>query len=252
MFFWTASNHTVRRFRCGVFFSCFSLIALLGSCSRFETRQVLATVLALEGSATVVHQGSAAPVARLSLLAVGDHLRTEPGGKATISLVPGARIVLNEDSELQVEQLQIHKLGGSVSHAVRARNARIRVLRGSICASVVHRSVQPHIRLYVATPAGTFEASPGSIFYLRVTETATHVACAGGTVTLIENAAHNAETLEADYVREWEKEKAAGLPMQAVRDANSREEVQKALAAGRESQELERSRRNLIPGLPES
>ena len=249
MFSWTESRHTVCRFSSSTILCCLGLSAFLGSCDRFETREVLATVLAVDGKATVVHEANAMPAAQVPLLAVGDRLRTERDGKVMVSLVPGARVVLSRDSELEVEELKIHKLGAAVSHAVRARNAHIRLLRGSICASVVQRRVRPHIRLYVGTPAGTFEASPGTTFYVRVNETVTHVACAGGTVSLGSGGDADAEMLEAGYAREWEKEKANGLPMQVVRDPNLREEVQNALAAARTSEDLEDSRRYIMPGL---
>src|SRR6266852_550869 len=132
MFSWTESRHTVCRFSSSTILCCLGLSAFLGSCDRFETREVLATVLAVDGKATVVHEANAMPAGQLSLLAVGDRLRTERDGKVMVSLVPGARVVLSRDSELEVEELKIHRLGAAVSHAVRARNAHIRLLQGSI------------------------------------------------------------------------------------------------------------------------
>lgn len=226
------------------------IAALTGSCSKFETRDVLASVLAVEGEAIVLSRGTNIRATPATLLRTGDHLKTEACSSVTISLVPGARIVVEEDSELEVEKLQIHKLAATVSHPVRARNAQVRLLRGSMYASVVFRTARPHVRLSVTTPATTCEGDPGDIFLVRVNGTATHILCAAGQVAVASSTASDAALLEAGYAQDFiENDESQPAPF---RDANEAAEAQNALINAEVSRELERARINLIPGIPKS
>ena len=226
------------------------IAALAGSCSKFETRDVLASVLAVEGEAIVIRNGTTTRANPTTLLRTGDRLRTEACSSATISLVPGVRIVVEEDSELEMEELRIHKLAATVSHPVRARNAQARLLRGSIHASVVFRTVRPHVRLYVRTPATTYEGDPGDVFFVRVNRAATHVVCAAGQIAVISNTTEDAALLEAGYAQDFSKN--GGSQPAPFRDANEAEEAQNALRHAEVAQELEQAKISLIPGISQS
>jgi ferric-dicitrate binding protein FerR (iron transport regulator) len=224
------------------------IAALTGSCSKFETRDVLASVLAVEGEAIVLSRGTNIRATPATLLRTGDHLKTGACSSVTISLVPGARIVVEEDSELEVENLQIHKLAATVSHPVRARNAQVRLLRGSMYASVVFRTVQPHVRLSVTTPVITCEGDPGDAFLVRLNGTTTHILCAAGEVTVISNMSDDTASLEAGYAQDFTKDGRS--PPAPFRDANEAVEAQNALKNAEISRELERAKINLFPGIP--
>src|SRR4051794_33136012 len=86
-------------------------LLVVSSCARFETVGVLTKVIALDGAATVLRKGETTPLPLTigQRLAPGDMIRSSDGARATLSLVPGIRIVLLGGSELLLERLDIRK-----------------------------------------------------------------------------------------------------------------------------------------------
>jgi hypothetical protein len=189
-------------------------------------------VLAVEGSAILKHQGGsdAQPVTTSSRLPAGDSIRTTKEAQVRVMLVPGMLVALGGGCELQIEQLWIAKDGNAMVNSMRARNGRIRLMRG-VLDGTLEQSDIPHVDLIVATTWGEIIARSGSSFRVEATPEHARILCVRGQLQL--QAAHHPGTaLDPGFLEDWPN------LIGAAKAADSEAKAQEDLVAALEQERL--------------
>lgn len=126
------------------------------SCQPLFQRQVSASVLALEGSAALVRGQQHLPLASGDEVAPGDRIVTEVGSRLDLMVLPGILVELAGETEIEITRLRLVRDGNETIHAMRAREASLRLLRGTLVAAIGQS--QTRSRLFAQTAAGDLTA----------------------------------------------------------------------------------------------
>lgn len=209
-------------------------VAAFSGC-RPLVRAVLAPVLSAEGE-VFVRRGAFAwqPASAGTRLAAGDAARTGPGAKAVISCVPGALVELTGDSELEVIETWIAKRGNAMEDEITLRRARVRLRRGSVCASLVEAASAVATTLEIELPTGKLIASSGTLLRVTLEENTARATCIRGQIHTHTSGSELERTIEAGFFTADGKAPAAA----AWTDANAQTDIAEALEAETRCTEL--------------
>ena len=222
--------------------------ALIPSCMRIETANVHARVLALEGPVKLVRrQGTDNAVLSAGEHAAnGDTLRLDDGAQATLSLVPGVRIVARDKAELQFDQMIVKKTGAATSFVTPERLAHLQLRGGAIFASVAVPPTETRMLIAVETAEGEFRAGAGSVFFLRVDGTKSRVVCADGEVIYLRGAMKT--VVPAGHWQDWDSSgPLSDTPAEVEPGSAELDKVGEAFGAERWAENLERSGISQLP-----
>jgi hypothetical protein len=238
-----------RRSYCPLLGTCLGA-AIFSSCSHFETVNVEARVLELKGQANLLgSENESQAISSQTSLVAGDHIQMARGSELVLSLLPGIRISANGDSEFVIEQLTICKHGHETEDEMRWRQARIRLLHGSLSAAIKKVQRQRPTALIVETPGYSLRAGRGTIFFLSAEHVTTHFVVMAGKLRAEKiSVTGGSVTIDAGY--EWTGDPAGVNQQIAVSPSSSaRWEGERAAAAAIRSAKLEKAWRNAVPNL---
>lgn len=144
----------------------------------------MATVLSVNGPAELRPEGESLfhEIAPESLLRVGTLLRTRTGGTLNVNFLPNALAGLSEETELQIDELTLTKDGNETGNDIRSSLVRLRLLRGTIHALLVHFG-EATSGLMIKTPHGDIIATADCFFFLKVDDRRTRITCVQGSIT---------------------------------------------------------------------
>jgi len=225
--------------------------AIFSSCSHFETVNVEARVLELKGQANRVlgRENESQAISPYTALAAGDHIQIARGSELVLSLLPGIRISVNGDSEFVIEQLTICKHGHETEDEMRWRQARIRLLHGSLSAAIKKVYRQRPTALIVETPEYSLRAGRGTIFFLSAEHATTHFVVMAGKLRA-EKTSLTGSLVTVDAGCEWTSGPAGVNQQIAVSPSSSAKlEGERAAAAAIRSAKLEKAWQNAVPNL---
>ncbi len=131
------------------------------SCDQPAPRRVLAQVL--ESTTGAFLDTKMNPD---SSFEVGQTIVTTETGTAIISLVPGLMVQLNPNTKVVLDELLLTKSNQITFFVMESRSARVRLLRGSVCAWVAPTITQTE--LHIELPVGDLVASQTTSFYVGV------------------------------------------------------------------------------------
>ena len=116
-----------------------SIATILAGCWEGTTRGVQATVLAVNGPATIsAHaRGQPVPLVPGARPGKGEIVETTGSARAAVALLPNLLIQLERDARLEIIRLAITKDGNETGAAMQGRYAEVRLLKGRMFASQV-------------------------------------------------------------------------------------------------------------------
>lgn len=141
------------------------LIALT-ACRPFFQRQVSGRVLALEGAGHGMINGTRIALTSAAFVHPGETVTSSKGARLDLMLLPGVLVELAGEAEIEILQLRLVRDGDETIHPMIARDARVRLRRGTLIASVGQAQTDSY--LFVETPTGTLVAGPERIFKVVV------------------------------------------------------------------------------------
>ena len=237
------ANAAMTRSRLSPFVFFFAYSIFLNGCSRPVSREAIATVLQVQGAISITSSGrSHTPrlSGRESGLHVGDRLETSAAASIDFAAVPGTLVRLSGNSELLIEDLSVTKDGNLMVDAMKSRDVRLRLIRGTV--SIVVGEAGRHSHAMIVTPTGHFFARSGSTFRLEVTDGKTRATCVRGRVAFQTEESGPRVRIEAGYFQEWPA--TASVPrLAAESDAQTQAEVAELLEVERNLLALERRER---------
>jgi hypothetical protein len=171
-------------------------------------------------------------------IGAGREIETGPDSTALIALLPGMVVQMKSNTVIMIDKLRFVKSGNATAFAMRLRQARIELLRGSI--QVVMPVTLARGELEVLTPAGLLTAPETNIFYVGLNDvTVRAVATRGGLI--FRDKTGVAVGLSPGYYIEW---RSTG---DALSEQRRLEDESVASEQAREGFETERRLNQLIP-----
>lgn len=216
-------------------FGLVSIAALSSGCWRGVSREVLASVLLVQGD--VVYQGTvedpSTPLTLETNPSARSVLRTSGTGRADLALVPGALLHISGDSEVRIEELRLTKDGNETEDGMRERAARVRLNRGSV-SIVFDRRDESDVRFAIVTPDATITVDSDCVCRVAVAKGQTRLTCARGKAYARAEGAETA-VVKAGYFGEWPN----GTTATAAEDPRAQIDVAEAIEAERTLRELQ-------------
>lgn len=192
----------------------------LAGCDFEVTRNIAPVVLETDGA--VVSRTAAAdqPIVANMRLRVPATLVTDKDGRAAISLLPGALMEVEPESELQIDRVRLSKNGNRIQEAMR-RQIDLTLQRGSIDVVVQFPTESSSVR--VMTPNGMLAVAAPALFRLDVFAGKTRVTCARGRLRFTATNDGEIATVDGPAVREWP---AGGESIPAEFDRGATNEIE--------------------------
>jgi hypothetical protein len=176
------------------------------------------------------------PVTSGSQFSKGDVIEIDGNARLRLSLLPGLLAEVAGNSELQIEQVRIAKDGNAMFNAMRAREARLRLMHGSLTA-IVEKSSQAAGTLTIDTPFGIVTVMNGSLCKIDVSDKDARIICLRGHVQM-QAKDGNGTALEAGFFEDWPA--GAGVAKAADEDAQVQGDVVAGFNSRRELLSLEK------------
>ncbi len=142
-----------------------ALLALPSYRSAFQ-REVSSAVLALEGSAEATFAEKKVRLAPNEWLLPATRIATGPGGRLDLMLLPGILVELAGETEIEITRLRFARDGDETIRPMRAREASLRLVRGTLFVAVGQS--QTRSRIFIQTPAGDLTAFDLRTFKIEV------------------------------------------------------------------------------------
>jgi hypothetical protein len=200
------ASRSIRPFSLRSIFVVIVAFSFAAGCDRPQTRRVLAQVLDIRGDAFTVSNSTMdsatrTPLRPNSVVDVGNTVSTSENGVAIIALTPGIVVQLNPNTNVTLEDLLLTKSSRTTFFVMESRTARIRLLRGSIDASII--STITDTNLTVELPGGTLVAAQTSSVHLVAGLDTARATVAEGEVNIRRQQATAADLVKAEQFAEW-------------------------------------------------
>ncbi|MEY2518655.1 MAG: hypothetical protein QOF24_414 [Verrucomicrobiota bacterium] len=192
------------------------------------TRETLATVLSVEGAATVSLDGGQI----FSPLLAGAHpgkrnlIQTSASSRASIALLPNILLQLEPDTRLEIMRIAMTKDGNETGDSIRGRYAGVKLLSGRLVAS--HVWGEANADFTIETPNGGLVAKSNCLFSLQVDEHATRLTCASGTVGFAPRKGGAVVAIAPGFIGEWSANSTSLIPGES--EARGQKDLEEALA----------------------
>lgn len=218
--------------------------AAQASCWEGVTREVAATVLSVDGVATVGATGGGEflPLLPGAHPGKGAIIETAASSRAVIALLPNVLIQLDPGARIEIIRLGIAKDGNETGSAMRGRYAEVKLLSGRVFVS--HDWGEAIAQFTVSTPQGTLTTSSNALFCLHSEAERTRVTSVSGTVGFRPSADAAATAIPPGHLGEWSA--AASTVVAAETDARGQADLEQAL----EVEEKLRALRERIRNVP--
>jgi hypothetical protein len=228
-------NPSARR-SLGLLVCAFGLI----SCGDGLSRQAKAVVFSVDGTATrKAENREPQAITVRSQLSTGDVIETETSARLRLSFLPGLLAEIGENSQAQIEMVRVAKDGNAMMDAMRAREVRLRITRGSLVA-IVENNREGIGTFIVDTPFGVVTAMVGTLLKIDVFDQRARIICLRGNLQL--QAAGGSRTiLEPGFFEDWPS--GIGVTRAADEDGKAQGDVVAAFDSQRELLALEKRER---------
>jgi hypothetical protein len=220
-------------------------VLLQGGCREGTTRDVLATVLFVDGPATF-GPANRAPFVPLTLgthPGKGDAVHTPDSSRTALALVPNLLIQLDRDARLQIVSLTLIKDGNETGNAMRGRFADVALTGGRMFAS--HSWGEATAAFKVRTPQGDMTTPSNALVCVEVAKDKTRVICASGWVEFLPLGAASAIRIPPGSVGEWPAPSANITAAES--DPRAQEDLQQAIEVEQMLRGLAAPKRNVLP-----
>lgn len=202
-----------------------------------------ATVLAVEGPATINARGQSMPLTPGAHPGKGETLETTGGSRVAIALLPNLLVELDHNARLEIARLAITKDGNETGAAMQGRYAEVRLLGGRMFASQVWGEALA--KFILVTSQGELVTTSNALFCVESDEHKTRVTCVSGSVGFQARAAEAVTRIPPGFVGEWS---GASLSLVAAEtDARGQEELQEALEVDEKLRGLSSQNRLVLP-----
>ncbi|MFN2623424.1 MAG: FecR domain-containing protein [Chthoniobacterales bacterium] len=223
------------------------LIIALAECGCWEgtSREVLATVLSLEGPASIsVNDGRTFSEFRPAQNP-GSHavLRTSPGSQLSLALLPNCLVHLEENTCLAIVRLALTKDGNETGDDMQARLAEARLINGRIFVS--HVWGETRARLAVSTANGEVSTPSNAAFWIECADGNTRVTCASGWVEFHPSGAAKSTRVPPGSIGQWPS--ASGNITAADGDPRGQDALEQAAELEQKLRDLAVRKRNVLP-----
>ncbi len=161
---------------------CLLALLALASCGPQVKRTISSRVLAIDGEARCSVGGQTALLAGDSFLPPGAKINSGKNARVDLMVLPGVLIELAGDTEIEIVRLRLERDGNESIHPMIAREAEIRLLRGSITASV--GQAETDSQFLVHTSFGTIDTGPAMSCRVRLQLESARVLCVRGEVVV--------------------------------------------------------------------
>lgn len=188
-----------------------SVLCLLGlvavtACRPLFHRQISGKVLALQGAAHGMIGEKRIALTSAAFVNSGETIVSSEDTRLDLALLPGILVELAGNAEIEIAQLRLERDGDQTIHPMIARNARIRLNRGALIASIVQAQTDSH--LFVETPDGTLFAGPARTMKVSVTGTKVRILSVRGKIAVLLGDSRKSSKIPAGYFAELPMTKA--------------------------------------------
>jgi hypothetical protein len=229
----------------------FRVIAILlvavaeSGCWEGTSRDTLATVLSLEGSASISVDGGRTFSDLRATQNPGSHaiVRSGPRSRLALALLPNCLSILDQNTALEINRLAITKDGNETGEDMRARVAETKLIQGRIFVSHVWGEAQA--RLVVSTGNGDLSTPSNANFWIEIADGKTRVTCVSGWVEFRPPGAPASTRVPPGSVGQWPSTGAAITAADA--DPRGQEDLEKGVELDRKLRELANQKRNVLP-----
>lgn len=192
------------------------------------TRETLATVLSVEGAATVSMDGGQnfSPLLSGACLGKRNVIQTSTNSRASIALLPNILLQLHPDTRLEIVRIAMTKDGNETGEAIRGRYATAKMLNGRVVAS--HVWGEANAEFTIATSQGELIAKSNCLFSLQSDEHATRLTCASGRVDFRPGNGRAVVAIAPGFIGEWSAISSRLIPAES--EARGQKDLEEALA----------------------
>lgn len=180
---------------------CLLALLCITSCRPFFKREVSSAVLAVEGSAEKTVAGQTSRLTTNEWLLPGAKVATAGDSRLDLMLLPGILVQLEGGTEIEITRLRFARNGDETLHPMKAREASIRLLHGTLF--VVIGQSQMRSRIFIQTPAGDLTAFDLRTFKIAVKGNRTRAMSARGKIHFKPAGGRPPMNLSAGYFSEW-------------------------------------------------
>lgn len=222
------------------------LIALSeAGCWEGTSRDTLATILSLEGSATISIDGGRTFSDLRASQNPGSRaiVRSASDSRLVLALVPNCLSLLDQNSSLEIVRLSVTKDGNETGDDMRARSAETKLISGRLFVSNVWGEAQA--RLVVSTGNGEVSTPSDTTFWVEFTDGETRVTCVSGWVEFRPSDSPASTRVPPGSIGQWSAKDAKVTAADA--DPRGEEELQQATELEQKLRELSDKKRNVLP-----
>ena len=221
------------------------MAAAVSGCWEGTTRETLATILSLDGSAEISSDGGRAfsPLRLSDTPGKGAILRTGSGSQISLALLPNCLVYLDSNTSAEIGRLALTKDGNETGNDMLARFAEIKLNNGRIFASHVWGEARAHFN--VGTDGGNVSTPSNTSFWVEFTNGKTRVTCANGWVEFRSADASESHRIPPGSTGQWPS--ANGNITAAETDPNGQDDLQKAIELEQRLRDLMSRKRNILP-----
>ena len=235
----------------GAFTSTFRLVAVLivalagAGCWEGTSRDTLATILSLEGSATISLDGGHTFSELRATQNPGSHaiVRSASDSRLALALVPNCLAFLDRNGSLEIVRLSITKDGNETGDDMRARSAETKLISGRLFVSNLWGEAQA--RLVVATGNGEVSTPSNTSFWVESTDGKTRVTCVSGWVEFRPSDSPASTRIPPGSIGQWPAKDANVTAADA--DPRGQEDLQQATELEQKLRELAGKKHNVLP-----
>jgi len=223
------------------------LVIALAECGCWEgtRRDVLATVLSLEGPASISIDDGRTFSELGTAQNPGRHaiLRTSPGSQVSLALLPNCLVHLQQNSSLEIVRLALTKDGNETGDDMQARLAEAKLITGRIFVS--HVWGETRARLAVSTDNGEVSTPSNAAFWIESGDGNTRVTCASGWVEFRPSGAAKSMRVPPGSIGQWPS--ATENITAADADPRGQDALPQAAELELRLRDLAARRRNVLP-----
>jgi hypothetical protein len=224
-----------------------AVLIALAECGCWEgtSRDVLATVLSVDGSASISLDDGRTFSELRATQNPGSHavLRTSTGSQIFLALLPNCLVYLEENSSLQIVRLALTKDGNETGDDMQARLAEAKLINGRIFIS--HVWGETRARLAVSTDNGEVSTPSNAAFWIESVDGKTRVTCASGWVEFRPSGMDKSIRVLPGSIGQWPS--AGGNITAADADPRGQDVLQRAAELEQKLRDLEGRKRNVLP-----
>ncbi len=158
-------------------------------------------ILSLAGEALGTSDGKTVRLTTSSRIHPGETVAVSAGGRLDLLLLPGVLVELTGNTEIEIKQLRLARDGDETIGPMTAREAKVRLVRGTLIGSV--GQAQMRSKILVETSAGALTAFDLRTFRVEVDGSQIKVMSVRGQVTFVPASGGAPTKIGAGYFAEW-------------------------------------------------